>query len=636
MPSRVRSLRPRSGRRRGYRASAFALPLLLLALTLGACNVVQTSPAPPPPPSTSLSVDPTVLNGVTRATVHVGASGSWSLTSDHPGWVSLDPASGSGATDVSLTVDPSGLQPASYAIRLTLQAADGSHSVQLPFSFPDATVTVTRGDTLSSQALARPATTANAKLHAFGSGPGDLIVGVAKVPAQAPALQLASIRAGQGVRVRSAFASAGVVTVHVQDMQAAARRIAGLPGVRYVEAPQRLEPFSNDPYRSQQWNLDTVRAEQAWPSGDGTGTTIAVLDTGFDPSHPDLAANVAGTYNAVTGGSDVAVTNSACGSHGTHVAGIAAAVANNGVGIAGAAPGAKLLLVDIGNASQSGCPMTSTALISALQYVTNAGGTPRARVVNMSLGATNDLGQGVRDALTAAQQAGIVLVAAAGNDQTTQPTPVAYPAAYPQVLAVGATTPSDTLAFYSDRGPQLWVVAPGGGTATDAGTKPDMILSTWYDFSTSPPTETYAYDEGTSMASPLVAALAAQLLTSRPAATPDQIATALAQGATDLGAAGRDATYGYGLVDAVNSKAALAATSPLTLHTSDGRTFDVVRGVPFTVPNLPVGNVTFTAGTDDNGDGTLGDAGGELLGRASASVAFDAASPDVSVTVTPQ
>ena len=580
---------------------------------------------------------PSILNGVTTATVDVTAGSTWTLSSDHPGWVALQPASGSGSTQVTLTVDPSSLPPGSYSIGLTLSAGGTTSSVHVPFSFPDVTLTVTRGDTLSSQALEPTAPKApNPALHTFAAGPGDLVVGVGKVPSQAPALDLAPIRASQGVRVRSAFARAGVVTVHAQNAAAAARHLSALPGVRYVEAAVTLQPFSNDTFRSEQWNLDKLAAEQAWPSGDGTGQTIAILDRGFDPAHPDLSGNVSGTHDAVGGGSDVMVTDSSCGSHGTHVAGIAAAVANNARGVAGVAPGAGLLLVNIGDAAASGCAMTNTTLIDGLNYVTN-GGNARARVVNMSLGATTDLGQGVRDALSAAQSAGIVLVAAAGNDQNNQPTPVAYPAAYPEVLAVGATTRTDAIAYYSDRGPNLWLVAPGGGTASGVGSRirPDPQHLVRLE-PVSPPTETYAYDLGTSMASPAVAAIAAQLLTARPAATPDQIATALANGATDLGAAGFDTTFGYGLANAVASKQALADTSPLIVETSDGRSFDVTRGVPLTIPNLPAGSVTLRAGTDDNGNGTLGDAGGELYAQTTVTVSFDAPEPQVGLAVTPQ
>jgi len=574
------------------------------------------------------------MNGVTGATVDVSANGSWTLSSNHPDWVALSPASGSGPATVQLSVDPAGLAPGSYDIVLGLQSDAGSSSLQIPFSFPDVSVTLTRGDVLSSQALTRAAASApNPALARFGNGPGDLIVGVAKVPTGAPSVDMNAIAGTAGVRVRAHFARAGVITLHANDAAAAAAHLRGLAGVRYVEASLPLEPFSNDPYREQQWNLDQVRAEQAWPSGDGTGTTVAIIDRGFDPNHPDLAANVAGTYDAVTGGGNVMVTDSACTAHGTHVAGIVAAVANNASGVAGVAPGAGLLLVNIGDASSSGCQMTATALINALDYVAN-NGSPRARVVNLSLGSPQDLGQGVHDALIAAHDAGVVIVAAAGNDQLSQPTPVAYPAAYPEVLAIGATTPSYDLAFYSDRGPNLWVVAPGGGTSSGIGAPSDQILSTWYDFATASPS--YGSEEGTSMASPAAAGVVAQLLTSRPGASPGQIAQALADGALDLGAAGRDDLYGYGLVDAVTSKQALASSSPLLLRTSDGRTFDVSRGVPFTVPNLPTGTITLTAGTDDNNDGTIGNGSGELLGQVNVSVAFDSDTPPVDVAVTPQ
>ncbi|MEJ2289734.1 MAG: S8 family serine peptidase [Deinococcales bacterium] len=622
---------------RRNRSPTFAvLTLLTLALVvaLAACNIIEVLPGPPPPSGgqPGVAVVPTVMDGVTHATVTVDTSGSWSLSSSEPSWVTLQPSTGIGPASVSLTADPAGLQPASYDIVLTLQSDAGSASVHLPFSFPDVTVTVARGDPLTSQSLRA---SANPALQAFAAAPGRLVVGVAKVPAQTPSLQLSAVAGTPGVDVERTFERAGVVIVRADDAQAAARHLATVPGVRYVEAPVTLQPFSNDAYRSDQWALDIVQAEQAWPNGDGTGTTIAIIDRGFDPGHPDLAGNVSGSYNAVTAGSDVTVTDPTCTAHGTHVAGIAAAVANNVIGVAGVAPGAGLLLVDIGDPATGSCDMTTAALVDALAYVTN-GGSPRARVVNMSFGATVDLGQGVRDALSAAQAAGVVLVAASGNDASVQPTPVAYPAAYPEVLAVGATTPTDQIAFYSDRGPELWVVAPGGGTAIDVGTAADQILSTWVDLSSAVPTPTYRYELGTSMASPVVAGVAAQLLTSRPGATPDQVASALASGATDLGAAGRDDVFGYGRVDAVASEQALATTSPLLLQTPDGRSFAVTRDVPFTIPNVAPGSLTLTAGTDDGGDSVVGNTTGELYGQATVGVAFDTVVPAVTLAVVPR
>lgn len=635
----MRTTEPRNAPpRRGRRTAALAAFVLVVTCALPACQVVQP-PAPVPSPTAAIAVTPGVMNGVTTAVVQVTADGAWSLTSDRPAWVSLQPASGNGNATVDLTVDPSGLAPTSYAIGLTLTDSGGSVSASLPFSFPDVTVTVTRGDTLSSQALASQASTARAvdpRLHTFPAGPADLIVGVGKVPSQAAELPLAALRQVAGVEVRSAFAAAGVVTVHVRDATAAADRLARLPGVRYVEAALPLDALSNDTYRSQQWNLDVIGAEPSWPSGDGTGATVAVLDRGFDPAHPDLSSGIVGTYDAVSGGSDVTVTNTACGSHGTHVAGIVAATAGNALGVAGVAPGAGLLLVNLGDPTDAGCAMTTPALIAGLGHVTH-GGAPLARVVNMSLGASGPLGQGVEDALAAAQAAGIVLVAASGNDTTTQPTPVVYPAAYPEVLAVGATTRTDDIAYYSDRGPEVFVSAPGGGTAVDAGSfATDWVLSTWLDLNQTPPTHVYAYDLGTSMASPAVAGLAAQLLTLRPGASVDQVAGALADGAVDLGTPGRDDLFGYGRVDALASKSALASGTPLILKTGDGRSFAVVRDVPFTVPNVAAGTVILVAGTDDGGNGTLGDAPGELLGSAQVAVAFDAPPPAATVTLTPQ
>lgn len=445
------------------------------------------------------------------------------------------------------------------------------------------------------------------------------------------------LMAVDGAALSSRFDAAGLAIVRVPagaEHDLAAKLRASV-GVRYVEAPRPLYPFSNDEYRHAQWNLDRIEAESVWPVADGNGVTIAILDIGFYPAHTDLADNVAGTYDAIDGRPDITVPFEDCGTHGTHVAGVAAAVTDNGIGVAGTAPGADLLLVDLGDESQVGCPMDTTRLIDGLEYVTN-GGSPRAEVVNLSLGSSNDLGMAVRDALIATKNAGVTIVGAAGNTQCTNGAdtfvPVSYPAAYPEVLAVGATGSADERACYSHIGAELWLVAPGGNSARRDATT-DMILSTVYDFSYDAPD--YAYMEGTSMASPAVAAVAAMLKDTVPSATPDEIAQAMADSAEDLGDPGFDNLFGHGIVIAPAAVAALTGgpepepepepePDPATLYLR-------VPGYPdsqldedgiFTLVDAPLGPLTITAGSDENGNGVLGDEG-EYYGQATVTVAFD-------------
>src|SRR5690606_6785988 len=141
---------------------------------------------------------------------------------------------------------------------------------------------------------------------------------------------------------------------------------------------------------------------------------------------------------------------------GTHVAGIAAAVADNGIGVAGAAPGASLYLVDLDYETRAGCPMDSASLVRGIEHIVDGG---HAQVMNLSLGSSAPLGQATEDALQAARDNGIIVIGAAGNTACTNgqstSNPVSYPAAYSQVWAVGATDKGHGRACYSHVGPEL-------------------------------------------------------------------------------------------------------------------------------------------------------------------------------------
>jgi len=252
---------------------------------------------------------------------------------------------------------------------------------------------------------------------------------------------------------------------------------------------------ATDPYRSRQWGLDRIQADKAWSVSQGSGVTIAIVDTGIDLTHPDLKGKIASHYaciqGACTGGGDDD------NGHGSHVAGIAAASTRNGVGIAGVAPAAKLMAVKVLDSNGSGA---CSDIELGIRWAADHG----ARVVNLSLGPglfTAPTGflctNGLQQAAGYAWNAGSVVVIAAGNDSLIS----LYSSN--DLLVVGATGPDDSLASYSNSGANIY--APGGDRGSSSCRDSTCIFSTWKNGA-------YANDEGTSMAAPHVSGVAALLL----------------------------------------------------------------------------------------------------------------------------
>lgn len=329
-----------------------------------------------------------------------------------------------------------------------------------------------------------------------------------------------------------------------------------------VVAPARAAP--SDPYFSKQWGLHRIAAEQAWTLADGTGSLIAVVDTGVDLTHPDLAAKL-----VVLPDADFVEPKGTCKSngqciqdgaqdkngHGTHVAGIAAAITNNGVGVAGAAPGASILPVRVLPADGEGG--TVSGIASGIRYAADNG----ANVVNLSLAfeptivGRIDRSRGalapVYDAIDYAYSKGAVIVVAAGNDSFPL---CAEPSAHPRVLCVGATDRNDLRAFYSNSDATTssrYLVAPGGESFSCAGD----IFSTYLRGVTSDCAEDgYEALAGTSMAAPFVSGVAAMLAAK--GLTNDRIATCIIENTDDLGPPGRDALFGHGRLNALKTVSA--------------------------------------------------------------------------------
>ena len=329
---------------------------------------------------------------------------------------------------------------------------------------------------------------------------------------------------------------------------------------------------SNDPYFSRQWGLQKVQAEQAWATTTGTGAIVAVVDSGVDLTHPDLQANLLSATDADFVEPDGNCTGNKEGrtctqdgpqdenGHGTHVAGIIGAVTNNGFGVAGVAPGAKLLPVRVLDENGNG----TGDVAAGIRYAADHG----ADVINMSLGYLSGAGEalglvgdldGLYQALDYAWARGSLVVVAAGND--TAPV-CAEPASGHHVLCIGATDSRDLISYYSnfDAGKlDTYLMAPGGDSLAQFSLGPNSPTAGFCSgdvFSTYLRTErTWCSSEagyesiaGTSMAAPHVSGVAA-LLASK-GLTNQQIVDCLLRTSDDLGIPGRDPIYGYGRVNA--------------------------------------------------------------------------------------
>lgn len=389
---------------------------------------------------------------------------------------------------------------------------------------------------------------------------------------------------GRGVRVARRLERSRVVLVDVpagQDAEALAARIARMPGVRYAEPdrPVHAAWVPNDPYYTaappalSQWAPRRIGAESAWDESRGAGVKIAILDTGVDLGHPDLSGKLdtANDHDFVNNDSVASDDNG----HGTHCAGIAAAVTNNGVGVAGMAPDATILPVKVLDQNGNG---SSAILAEGIRWATDKG----AGVISASLGGSEPL-QALKDAVDYARSKGVVVVAAVGNHNSS----VYYPAAYPGVIAVGATDTNDARAAYSNKGPELDLMAPGGGGASG-------IVSTVRGG--------YGEKYGTSMAAPHVAGVVALMRSAVPAATPDEILAALARTSLDIGTPGRDNLTGAGLVHAAYAITALTSddTSAPQTVSDVGPVYDDTAVITLSATDGGVG-VAWTYASVDSG-----------------------------------
>lgn len=316
----------------------------------------------------------------------------------------------------------------------------------------------------------------------------------------------------------------------------------------------------NDPdYSSKQWaHTERMNSAAAWDLSTGSNTvTIAVIDTGIDETHPDLAAKIVAGYDFVDDDSNPHDLNG----HGTHVAGIAAAITNNGVGVAGMSWGARIMPVRVLGADGSG---SSSDITSAINWASTHG----AKVLNLSLGGTS-YSTSMQNAVTSATNAGALVIAAMGNCRTAgggcpYANPTAYPAAYSNVMAVAATNRSDTYAYYSQYGSHCDIAAPGGAMTYlhDPGGIYSTLPTYTVDMTGDGFSKNYDYLQGTSMATPYVSGMAALIWSVSPSLTPAQVQQVMQDTAVDLGPTGWDANYGYGRIDALAALQSVSLSAP--------------------------------------------------------------------------
>ncbi len=397
-----------------------------------------------------------------------------------------------------------------------------------------------------------------------------------------------------GYQVTREFPELNMVAVGAPAGQEEATRddIARLPGVAFAELDYWLRPqaagefYPNDPGYAGQWALPLIGAPEAWSVSAGAPeVVIAVIDSGLDLTHPDLAAQLwinAGEIPANgeddDGNGKVDDVNgwhfyqecgeSGCESrengavaddsgHGSHVGGIAAATTNNGEGVAGIASASRIMAVKVIDMATGVAAHSDVA--AGILYAVNNG----ASIINVSLGGAQ-YSQTLCAAVSAAVSRGKLVVAAAGNLGQT----VYYPAACPGALAVGATDSNDNPANFTNPGTRVDLAAPGVD-----------ILSVVYPSTTEG--SAYATRSGTSQATPHVAAAAALVWARWPELSADDVKAQLLGSVKDVGPAGRDDKTGWGRLDL--ARAVREPVRPVDLRLlADVQPPQVIAGNPLT------------------------------------------------------
>jgi len=311
------------------------------------------------------------------------------------------------------------------------------------------------------------------------------------------------------------------IRVPANALDAVETALRNNPKIAFVEKNfvAQANFLPNDPNFVNQWHLPKVSAPAAWDLTTGSSAvTVAVIDSGVDPSHPDLSSKLVSGYNFL--GGSTSDTHDVLG-HGTAVAGVIGADTNNLNGVAGLGWNTTIMPLVVVSSSNYA---TYADIASAMNYAADHG----AKVINMSIGGTS-YSSTLQSAVDYAWSKGLVVVAAAGNNSSSA---AFYPASLNNVLAVAATDSNDLLASFSNFGNWISVAAPGTyiQTTTNGGG--------------------YGNWQGTSFSSPQVAALAALIIAKNPALKNQQVVDLIKNNADDLGSSGFDSTFGWGRINA--------------------------------------------------------------------------------------
>ncbi len=389
------------------------------------------------------------------------------------------------------------------------------------------------------------------------------------------------MRPGQALRMKQgsgAKAEQAIPSLNIYSVEAAGKSINDLkkefgPGVEYIEQDvvitladplqtltsgfdsrtgAKAEEGFNDPMAAEQWGIkNTQQAEAvAATKGGSTDVVVAIVDTGVDLGHPDLKDKLVKGYNA-TGLSGLFGLGSPKddNGHGTHCAGTAAAITNNGVGVAGMAANCKIMPVRVLAGAGSG------SLLSVAKGITWAA-DHGADVISLSLGGAGTM-SALGDAVSHALKKNVVVVAAMGNSGHNG-NPISYPASYPGVIAVGATDAEDKIAFFSSFNKYCSVSSPGVKIMSSTPTYDVWLTKN----SGGKITKNYSYMSGTSMATPLVAGLCGLIRSKHADLAPAKVKALLestADKTADMAGADWNEKFGFGRINAL--KAVTAAVN---------------------------------------------------------------------------
>ena len=324
------------------------------------------------------------------------------------------------------------------------------------------------------------------------------------------------------------------IKVPAHALEKAKEALSRNPNINFVENNFLAEGVvtPNDSYYTSQWHLPKISAPQGWDISTGcTSVAVAIIDSGVDPAHPDLSNKLLPGFNFLNDNAD---THDVLG-HGTAVAGSAAAIGNNSLGVSGVSWTNPIMPLVVLNSSNYA---SYYDIAQAITYAADKG----AKIMNISIAGSSSSST-LQNAVNYAWNKGAVIFAAAANYSTSRPY---YPAACTNVVAVSATTSSDTLASFSNYGDWIDIAAPGVSILT---TKNGGSYSSW---------------SGTSFSSPIAAGLGALIMSANSTLTNAQVVEILKRNADDLGAQGFDPYFGYGRINVYRSLAAVKTTALLT------------------------------------------------------------------------